>query len=143
MNWNLVCNGALMIAALSVAESDPKAAHLFSLCRASISTGFGGYSPDGGWAEGPGYWHYATQYAIYLLDSLSTALGADLPLHATPGLCETGLFRLHAAGPSARLFNFADGEERHSGGYWLFWLARQYKQPVDAGIERHAGQVHP
>ena len=143
MNWNLVCNGALMLAAMSVAESDPKAAQLFALCRASISIGFGGFSPDGGWAEGPGYWHYATQYAIYLLDSLSTALPTDLPLHATPGLSETGLFRLHAAGPSGKLFNFADGEERHSGGYWLFWLARRYKQPVDAGIERHAGQVHP
>ena len=74
MNWNLVCNGALMIAALSVVESDPRAAHLFSLCRASMTTGFGAYGPDGGWAEGPGYWHYATQYAIYLLDSLATAL---------------------------------------------------------------------
>jgi hypothetical protein len=43
MNWNLVCNGALMIAALSIAESNSKAAHLFSLCRASIATGFAGY----------------------------------------------------------------------------------------------------
>jgi hypothetical protein len=143
MNWNLVCNGALMIAALSVAASNAKAADLFSLCRASIATGFDGYSPDGGWMEGPGYWHYATQYAIYLLDSLCTALNTDLGLAASPGLASTGLFRLHAAGPSGKLFNFADGEERHSGGYWLFWLGRRFNQPVDAGIERHTGQAHP
>ncbi|HEY1261224.1 MAG TPA: heparinase II/III family protein [Stellaceae bacterium] len=143
MNWNLVCNGALMIAALSVAEADPNAARLFSLCRASVSTGFREYSPDGGWVEGPGYWHYATQYAIYLLDSLATALGTDLGLDASAGLAETGLFRLHAAGPSGKLFNFADSEERHSGGYWLFWLARRYRQRVDAVIERHAGKAHP
>jgi Heparinase II/III-like protein len=143
INWYLVCNGALMIAALAVAECDPRAVLLFSLCRDSITTGFNAYRPDGGWVEGPGYWHYATQYAIYLLDSLSTALGTDLGLDATPGLARTGLFRLHAAGPSGKLFNFADGEEQHSGGYWLFWLARRYRQPVDAAIERHVHKVHP
>jgi hypothetical protein len=143
INWYLVCNGALMIAALSVAEFDARAARLFSLCRGSISTGFREYGPDGGWVEGPGYWHYATQYAIYLLDSLSTALGTKLGLDASPGLSSTGYFRLHAAGPSGKLFNFADGEEDHSGGYWLFWLAKRYHHPVEAGIELHGRKVHP
>jgi hypothetical protein len=143
INWYLVCNGALMIAALSVAEFDPRAARLFSLCRASIATGFHEYSPDGGWVEGPGYWHYATQYAIYLLDSLSTALGTVLDFDASVGLASTGLFRLHAAGPSGKLFNFADGEEEHSGGYWLLWLAKRYRHPVDAGIELRGRKVHP
>jgi len=142
-NWNLVCNGALMIAALSVAECDPRATQLFALCRASVRAGFEGYSPDGAWSEGPGYWHYASQYAIYLLDSLETALGRDFGLVASLGLAHTGLFRLHMAGPSGKLFNFADSEEKHSGGYWLFWLARQYNQPIDAEIESHRGRVHP
>jgi hypothetical protein len=143
IHWYLVCNGALMIAAMSVAEVDPRAARLFSLCRASISTGFSEYGPDGGWTDGPGYWHYATQYAIYLLDSLDTALGTDLGFDASPGLATTGLFRLHAAGPSGKLFNFADGEEDHSGGYWLFWLAKRYGRPVDAWIELQVRRVHP
>jgi hypothetical protein len=142
-NWNLVCNGALMIAALSVAEHDPRSARLFALCHRSIRFGFDGYNPDGGWVEGPGYWHYATQYAIYLLASLATALGNDLGLDASLGLSRTGLFRLHAAGPSGKLFNFADSEEQHSGGYWLFWLAKRYNHPTDAWIEKHKGAVHP
>jgi hypothetical protein len=143
INWSLVCNGALMIAALSVAETDPRAERLFWLCRHSVATGFAAYRPDGGWVEGPGYWHYATQYAISLLDSLSTALDTDLDLDASPGLSRTGYFRLHAAGPSGKLFNFADGEEDHSGGYWLFWLAKRYRHPVDAGIELRGRKVHP
>ncbi|MBV9586038.1 MAG: heparinase II/III family protein, partial [Alphaproteobacteria bacterium] len=142
-NWNLVCNGGLIIAALSIAEADPRAIRLVSLARASVRSGFNGYSPDGGWAEGPGYWHYATQYAIYLLDSLQTALGSDLGLSSGLGLSRTGLFRLHMAGPSGKLFNFADSEEKHSGGYWLFWLARRYKHPIDAWTELHRGKVHP
>ena len=143
MNWNLVCNGALMIAALSVLDADDRAAQLFQMCRASVAVGFGEYHPDGGFAEGPGYWHYATQYAIYLLDSLRTALGTDLGLDSSSGLSKTGFFRLHVAGPSGKLFNFADGEERHSGGYWLFWLARRYRHPIDAAIERHVEKIHP
>jgi hypothetical protein len=142
-NWNLVCNGALMIAALSVVEQDSRAARLFALCRRSIRFGFEGYKPAGGWVEGPGYWHYATQYAIYLLDSLATALGDDLGLDAPSGLSRTGLFRLHAAGPSRKLFNFADGEEQHSGGYWLFWLAKRYNHPIDAWVAQHKTPVHP
>jgi hypothetical protein len=143
MNWNLVCNGALMIAALSVLEADARAAQLFLMCHASAAVGFSEYSPDGGFAEGPGYWHYASQYAIYLLASLSTALGTELGLDRSPGLGATGWFRLHAAGPSGKLFNFADGEERHSGGYWLFWLARRYRHPIDASIERQVEKIHP
>ena len=50
-NWNLVCNSGLMIAALSVMGSDPRAADLFAQCRASIYAGLDGYRPDGGWVE--------------------------------------------------------------------------------------------
>lgn len=142
-NWNLVCNGGLMIAALAIAEEDPRALVLLALARDAVRNGFDGYSPDGGWIEGPGYWHYATQYAIYLLDSLDTALGTDWGLDSSLGLSRTGFFRLHIAGPSGKHFNFADSEEKHSGGYWLFWLARRYNHPVDAWIERHRGAVHP
>jgi hypothetical protein len=144
MNWNLVCNSALMIAALSVAEADRKTAQsVFSLCRSSIDQGFSLYKPDGGWIEGPGYWHYATQYAVYLVDCLATALETDLGLELSPGFGRTGIYRLHAAGPSGKLFNYGDSDERHSGGYWLFWLAQRFHHPVDAWIERHRGEVHP
>jgi Heparinase II/III-like protein len=66
-----------------------------------------------------------------------------LGLDDSPGVSKTGLFRLHASGPSGKLFNFADGEEDHSGGYWLFWLAKRYRHPVDAGIELRGRKVHP
>jgi len=142
-NWNLVCNGALMIAALAVLESDKRAAHLFALCRASVAIGFSEFRPDGGWTEGPGYWHYACQYAIYLLDSLDTALGTDLGLDRRSGISRTGFFRLHAMGPSGKLFNFADSEEKHSGGYWLLWLGKRYHHPVDAFIEEQRAGKSP
>ena len=143
-NWNLVCNGALMIAALSVAEDRPElSAQIFRLARKSVPIGFSMYRPDGGWIEGPGYWHYATQYAVYLVDSLETALGTDFGLGRTRGFGKTGLYRLHAAGPTGKLFNYADSEDHHSGGYWLFWLARRYHHSVDAWVEEQHNKIHP
>jgi hypothetical protein len=58
------------------------------------------YGPDGGWAEGPDYWHYATRYAVCLLAGLHTALGHDFGLSEMPGFTHTGHFRVHSIGPS-------------------------------------------
>jgi hypothetical protein len=80
-----------MIAALAIAEFDSRAARIFCLSRDSICTGFKGYRPDGGWTEGPGYWHYATQYTVYLLDSLRTALGTYSDLDNSPALAHVFL----------------------------------------------------
>ena len=40
---------------------------------------------DGGWDEGPGYWAYATQYNIFYLSALQTALGTDFGFDKQPG----------------------------------------------------------
>jgi len=50
MNWNLVCNGALMVAALSVLECDRRAAQLFSLCAIPYLMGLAHIVPTAdGW----------------------------------------------------------------------------------------------
>ena len=52
------------------------------------------FAPDGGWPEGPGYWDYATQYNVFYLAALETALGTDFGLDKTPGFADTGNFRI-------------------------------------------------
>lgn len=109
-NWNLVCNGGMILGALSVGEAAPAlAAEMVERGIASARPAFASYSPDGGWDEGPSYWDYATQYAVFLVAALDSALGHDAGLSATPGFASAGLFRLHMEGPSGRVFNFADG----------------------------------
>src|SRR5581483_4247972 len=142
-NWNLVCNTGLMIAALAVEDVDPARAHrVFEQSLASIETGLAGYAPDGGWPEGPGYWALATEYLSYLLDALQGAFGSTLGLDKRPGLEHTDRFRLHGAGPSGRLFNFADSEEHQGGAWLLLWLAQHYGHPVDAWFD-HRGSKPP
>ena len=56
-NWNQVCNGGLTIGALAIADEEPELARaIVTQGRASIPLAMASFAPDGGWAEGPGYW---------------------------------------------------------------------------------------
>jgi hypothetical protein len=136
-NWNQVCNGGLGIGALAIAEQEPELAAwtLHQACR-SLPIAMQEYAPDGAWAEGPGYWNYATSYTVYFLAALKTALGTDFGLSDLPGFSEAGVFRIHAIGTSGLAFNFADGGERAGSAPAMFWLARRFDRPLYAYHER-------
>jgi hypothetical protein len=135
-NWNQVCNGGIGLGALAILESEPELSRevlryaLDSLPRAMKS-----YAPDGGWAEGPGYWHYATRYNVYFLAGLETALGTDFGLSEMPGFNRAGHFRVYFSGPSHKTFNYADGGEELGTAHEMFWLAQRFQEPVYAWHE--------
>ena len=57
-NWNQVCNGGIAIGALAIAEEEPaKSAAVLRYALKSLPLALASYGPDGGWPEGPGYWH--------------------------------------------------------------------------------------
>lgn len=136
-NWNIVCNSGLMIGALAVwGEGEPAELpeQIFRRCLDSVPTGFSGYSPDGSWDEGPGYWAYATEYAGYLLSALDTALGHEFALASLPGFSKSGFFRMHAQGSAAgeeiaKFFNFSDSQEERSGSWAMRWLYHRFGKP--------------
>ena len=136
-NWNQVCNGGIAIGALAIADEEPQiGADVLSRALASVRRSFGEYEPDGGWAEGPGYWDYATRYAVYVLAALNSALGTDLGLSEQPGLARTGDFRIHSVGPLEQTFNYADASASAGPAAEMFWLARRYGRPDYARHER-------
>jgi len=137
-NWNQVCNGGTAIGALAIADEKPElAAEIVAAARASIVRAMRSYEPEGGWAEGPGYWHYATRYNVYYLAALQSALGTDLGLLAEmPGFTKAGDFRLHFCGPIGRTFNYADAGDRSGRAAEMFWLARTLDKPRYAWHER-------
>jgi len=150
-NWNQVCNGGLVAGALAVAETDPEYARtIVAAARASLPRALESYEPDGAWAEGPGYWNYATSYTAYGLAAMQSALGTDFGLSERGGLAAAGRFPLQLTGPAGRYLNFADCGER-SRRYempCLFWLARRYGDAFLAHDEhgllarRPAGPLH-
>ena len=137
-NWNQVCNGGLIIGALAIAETDPEwARKIVPEAVASLPKALVSYAPDGAWGEGPGYWQYATDYTVYALAALDSALGTDFGLGDAPGFSEAGWFPIQVAGPTGLYFNFADaGEGRRGNIPCLFWLAKRFSNDAFAAAER-------
>ena len=140
-NWNQVCNGGIAIGALALADVEPELAGeilvsgLTSIQRPSMH-----FAPDGAWAEGPGYWNYATAYHVYYLAALRSALGTDFGLAKAPGFDKTGLFPLYVTGPSRRTFNFADASAGTIRAPQLFWFARTFNLPEAPRASRQQGR---
>ena len=136
-NWNQVCNGGIAIGALAVADEEPKlAAAIIAESRKSIVRPMRSYAPDGGWAEGPGYWHYATRYNVYYIAALESALGTDLGLKKLKGFSEAGDFRFYFTGPAGYNFNYADAGAHNGRAHEMFWLARTFAKPLYAWHQR-------
>ncbi len=137
-NWNQVCNGGITLGALAIADDDPdRAEYIVKRSVESIQLAMASYAPEGGWAEGPGYWQYATSYNVYYLAGLQTALGTDFGLSSLPGFEHAGDFRVYFQGP-AGTFNYADAHSPAGTAPEMFWLAHRFSQPVFAGDElRH------
>lgn len=137
-NWNFVCNGGMIMAALAIADEEPGLAQeVLNRALESLPVGLESYAPEGAWFEGPSYWMYGTNYLAMLISSLESALGTDYGLSASHGLKNSGHFYLSSIGPSGNFFNYSDCRLSPMGPTpALFWLARAYDEPFFAQAER-------
>ena len=139
-NWNQVCNSGMIIGALAVAGTESLASYIsgqrfiqyaYAVIPNAVNylpLAIDAYSPDGGWSEGPGYWNYATNYTVYGLACLQTALGTDFGLSAIPGFSQTAFFPIYCTGPTGLFLNYADSGEKSRRGISpvFFWLGKQF-----------------
>ncbi len=136
-NWNQVCNGGLLMAALALADEEPELARLvIAGVRTSLPLAMAPYAPDGAYPEGPVYWGYGTRYNVYTLAALESALGTDFDLGKSPGFDRTALYRLHMASANGQSFNYADGLSRLGADDALTWLAQRYDHPYILAANR-------
>jgi hypothetical protein len=136
-SWNQVCNGGIALGALAVADEEPeKSRILLRDALDSIPHSLASYAPDGGWAEGSGYWHYGTSYAVIFLAALQSALDTDFGLSTAKGFDHTGRFRIYCSSPSGKTFNYADAHDHTEPAPEMFWLARRFAEPVYAWQEQ-------
>ncbi|MEI7730467.1 MAG: PA14 domain-containing protein [Verrucomicrobiota bacterium] len=137
-NWNLVCNGGMIMGALAVGtENESLAEYIVLRAVTSATAVMKHYTADnGGWYEGPGYWDYTTDYNTRLMAALESALGTDFGLSDTKTAWETGLFAMGMVGPNKLCFNFADAGAGNMAGPQLFWVSRRYNRPEIAWYQR-------
>jgi len=125
-NWNAVCHGGLITAALMTFDVNPElAAETISRALDKLPGSLAEYGPDGIYPEGPTYWGYGTSYSVVAANSLETALGSDFGISKSPGFMESPTFVLQATAPSGEAFNFADcgSTNRNRVAVLMNWFA--------------------
>lgn len=125
-NWNQVCNGGLIAAAIAIADEEPElAARTIQRALDGIPNALVEYGPDGVYPEGSTYWQYGTSYSVVTIAMLESAFGRDFGILAVPGFMESAVFRVLCNTPSGGYFNFADcGDNRsENGDVVLAWFA--------------------
>ncbi|HTL56764.1 MAG TPA: heparinase II/III family protein [Candidatus Limnocylindrales bacterium] len=143
-NWNQVCNGGIGMGALALLDEAPDECGSFlAAALKSIQLPMREYAPDGAWAEGPGYWHYATSYNCVFLAALESALGTDFGLSQIEGFSQAGMFPIFSSGPTGRSFDFADAHSEVIRAPELFWLSRKFNQAAFSVYEGKVASGEP
>ncbi len=127
-NWNQVCNGGMIAAAISIADKDPElAARTISRSLDGMPYALDAYGPDGVYPEGATYWGYGTSFSVFTSSLLETAFGTDFGIAEYPSFVESAKFRLLSVAPTGWYYNFADCGDRAgtSGDVTLAWFAKQ------------------
>ncbi|MBC8039773.1 MAG: heparinase II/III family protein [Opitutaceae bacterium] len=135
-NWNQVCFGGLILAALALRDDEPDLAEqtlVFALAR--LHHGLKAYAPDGVYPEGPSYWVYGTSFSVITLTALRTALGIDGNIASAPGFLASATFVNTVLGPSGEWFNYGDCRSSECERAALFWFAAETGCPALAADE--------
>ncbi len=141
-NWNMVCNGGMIIGALALGtESEALTENILNRALNSTRPVWKHFTTDNGaWYEGPGYFGYTTEYGIRMFAALEWVLGSDFGISSTVNLSEAGFAPIHALGSANVIFNFADAGAGGALRNPVFqWFARRYNQPLFTWWENRGG----
>lgn len=126
-NWNLVCNGGLIIGACAMHSTDAvRSKALIQQCVEAMQPALKHFAPDGLWPEGADYTRYAIMYVCYAASALQSTLGHDFGLSDTPGFSGAGRAAALTLAPSGTPMQFADVGEKWitRQAFWpYFWFA--------------------
>lgn len=136
-NWNQVCNGGAMAAAIVVAEDEPQlAADILAGVQKSVPLALAAFDPDGAGPEGPVYWTYGITFHVLIIAMLETALGSSFALGGTKAFAETDVYRLWVQGPTGKAFNYGDCKELLFPTSTLAWLGERHEHPAVTALAR-------
>lgn len=127
-NWNQVCNGGMIAAAIVTADINPElAAKTISRSLDGMPSALKQYAPDGVYPEGATYWSYGTSFSVTTSSMLTSAFGTDFGIAQYPAFLESANFRLLSVAPSGWYFNFADCGDKpgKDGDLTLAWFAKE------------------
>ena len=127
-NWNQVCSGGLICAALVSYDCDPVLAG--SIIRRAIESEsrhvLPVYEPDGIYPEGVSYWTYGSAFQILSCMALESVYGQDFGLGSMPGFARSSQFVANSCGNGGVVFNFSDAHPSRPRFPQLWYFASRY-----------------
>jgi hypothetical protein len=144
-NWNIVCCGSAIVAAIALRSVQPQPCReIIELASKAMLCGMSSYLPDGGYAEGPGYWEYATRYAALALAAIEEVDPGNRHLSGLPAFISTWNFGRQLTAPSGHVFDYGDNVLVPIRCPVLGWLAQKSGDVTAADWQRQApGPRHP
>ncbi|MEM7033280.1 MAG: heparinase II/III family protein [Chloroflexota bacterium] len=127
-NWNAVCNGGMLVLALTLADEDEQAAKAIPVALKGLQYLIDTLHHDGSSKEGIGYWQYGTSYLAYALLSYEKKTDQTHPILASEALT-TGLHFPFDFSPNGIGLSFGDGNRLTSNLGALLPLAQRVNQP--------------
>jgi len=134
-NWNGICNGGVIMAALAMYESDEALmSSLVATAANSLPLYIHEFEPDGQSVEGLSYWGYGLMYTTIAMESMQRVLGTTFNLDNTNGFRKTGWFPKYASGPVSSL-NLGDDNIKNTKSGSFFWFAKRFNDAALAQFQ--------
>lgn len=135
-NWNSICYSGIGIACMTFFEYDSeKSAEFLANCYKNMPIAFENFTPDGVYAEGPGYCQSGMNSIVYFISTSKNFFGTDFGMSEIDGVKELGFFPMHITG-NAGIFNFGDNKDRLCYSPSLHWYACEYESPLLASYQK-------
>ena len=129
-NWNSICYSGVGISAMTFSTYYPdEAAEFLRMCYEAMPVAFANFTPNGVYAEGPGYSQSGMNAIVYFVATSKNYLGTDYGLSEIDGFKELGKFPVYITTPTG-VFNFGDNKDRMCFSPALHWYASEYDSPL-------------
>ena len=129
-NWNSICYSGIGIACMTFADYDAeKSAEFLAKCYKNMPIAFENFTPDGVYAEGPGYCQSGMNSIVYFIASSRNFFGTDFGMSEIDGFRQLGSFPVYITTP-AGMFNFGDNKAEKCYTPVLHWYAKEYASPL-------------
>ncbi len=134
-NWNGICNGGIIMAALAIYEDDPnEMSEIIALAVNALPRYIRSFEPDGQSEEGVMYWSYGLMYTTIAMESMQRVMGTSFGLDQYPGFKKTGWFPAYVSGPVTSL-SIGDDPVKNSRSRSFFWFAKNNKDSALAKMQ--------
>ncbi|MDP8245256.1 MAG: heparinase II/III family protein [Candidatus Hinthialibacter antarcticus] len=112
-NWNSVCNGNIVTAALYQIDDADRLARIVTKAQNAMTHYLNGFGKDGGTAEGLGYWSYGFSYYVEAGKALRNYSNGRLDLFAPPIVRDVALLPMRVELSPMKYPSFSDGGDRY------------------------------